>query len=98
MGMWGSLLFSYDWSRERVWDSFLWWGGGGIFGWTFLFLFLEGFFSWGARAFFFPFLLPFFCSWGSRSARPWGWLASVFFFSITLRFTVGHTGLCTFRL
>ena len=57
-----------------------------------------GFF--GVLGFFFSFLFHLFRSWGSRSARPWGWLDGVFFFtfSYTLHFTVGHTGLCTFRV
>ena len=51
-----------------------------------------------ARLFFFLFYL--FVSWGSRSARPWGWLFSAFFFLpfYIKHATVGHTGLCTFSL
>ena len=33
MGMWGLVLFSWDWFRERVCGSFFWWTVGG-FGWT----------------------------------------------------------------
>ena len=60
--------------------------------------FVGGFLLLGCWGFLLSLLLPFFRSWGSRSARPWGWLTGVFLFSITLCFTVGHTGLCTFRV
>ena len=64
-----------------------------------LFLFFGFFFPW-VLGFLFPLFFPLFHSWGSRSARPWGWLDGVSFFSFssTLHFTVGHTGLCTFRV
>ena len=93
MGMWGLVLFSWDWSRERACDSFFWWDSGG-----FRLADFEGFFSWGAREFFFLFFsLSFVCG-GLGVLDHGAGLQVCFFFSFTLCFTVGHTGLCTFHV
>ena len=72
----GFLVVSFGWA-------------GGVLGWTPLFLY-WGF--WGDRDFVFFSFYSLSCLWGSRSARPWGWLGVFFFLlSYTLPFLVGHT-------
>ena len=58
--------------------------------------FLGGFFFWDARDFFFLFFYLSFVRGGLGVLDHGAVLQVCFFFSVTLCFTVGHTGLCTF--